>query len=217
MRRPQTAAGAPADLDLGVGALEIEDARIVWNDAATGSRWELTDFGLTAEGFGVGERFPLQMEFGLAGADVAVQVAADMQATLALADNEYRLDELDVTVDGSGAGWPGGPSQAALNFESLVANLADETLELTGLTLEFLGITMAGSLSGQRLMSNLALTGAVDIREFAPREVLERVRRRRANGRRRGARHARARRRICSTTRARWGCATCSSRSTTRR
>ncbi len=31
------------------------------------------------------QRFPLHMEFGLAGADVAVQVAADMQATLALA------------------------------------------------------------------------------------------------------------------------------------
>jgi AsmA protein len=166
--------GVPAGLDLGVGAIEIADARIVWNDASAGSRWELTDFGMTAEGFGVGERFPLQMQFALAGADVAVQVAADMQATLALADNTYRLDELQVTVDGSGAGWPGGPSQAALNFESLVANLADETLELNGLTLEFLGLTMAGSLSGQRLMSNLALTGAVDIREFAPRDLLER-------------------------------------------
>ena len=166
--------GAPADLDLGVGAIEIEDAHIVWNDAATGSRWELTDFGLTAEDFGVGQRFPLHMQFALAGADVAVEVAADMQATLVLADNAYRLDELAVTVDGSGAGWPGGPSEAALRFESLVANLADETLELNGLTLEFLGLTMAGSLSGQRLMSDLALTGAVDIREFAPREVLER-------------------------------------------
>jgi AsmA protein len=168
------AAGAPANVDLRVGAIEIEDARIVWNDAATGSRWELTDFGLTAEGFGLGERFPLHMEFGLAGAEVAVEVAADMQATLTLASNEYRLDELAVTVDGSGAGWPGGPSRAVLNFDSLAANLAAETLELDGLTLEFLGLTMAGSLSGQRLMSDLALTGAVDIREFVPREVLER-------------------------------------------
>jgi AsmA protein len=113
------------------------------------------------------------MQFALAGADVVVQVSADMQATLVLASNEYRLDELAVTVDGSGAGWPGGPSQAVLNFESLVANLGAETLELNGLTLEFLGVTMAGSLSGQRLMSNLSLTGAVDIREFAPRELLE--------------------------------------------
>jgi AsmA protein len=165
---------APADLDLGVGAIEIENAHIVWNDAATGARWELTDFGMTAEDFGVGQRFPLHIEFALAGAEVAVVVDADMQATLALGDNAYRLDELAVTVDGSGAGWPGGPSQAKLHFDSLAANLADESLELNGLTLEFLGITMAGSLSGQRLFSNLALTGAVDIREFVPREVLER-------------------------------------------
>ena len=33
---------------------------------------------------------------------------------------------------------------------------------------------MTGSLSGQKLLSNLALTGAVDIREFEPRDVLER-------------------------------------------
>jgi AsmA protein len=97
-----------------------------------------------------------------------------MQATITLADNSYRLDELAVTIGGSGAGWPGGPSQAKLSFESLAANLGDETLELNGLTLEFLGITMAGSLSGQRLLSDLALTGAVDIREFSPREVLGR-------------------------------------------
>ena len=171
---PAEGGGVPAGLDLGVGAIEVEDAHIVWNDASTGSRWELTDFGMTAEDFGVGERFPLHMQFALAGAELAVRVAADMQATLALADNQYRLDDLHVTVDGSGAGWPGGPSQAELSFESLLANLGAETLELNGLTLEFLGITMAGSLSGQRLMSDLALTGAVDIREFEPREVLRR-------------------------------------------
>jgi AsmA protein len=167
-------AAAPRDLDLNVEAIVVDDARIVWNDAATGSRWELTDFGMTAEEFGLGERFPLQMQFALAGAEVAVRVAADMQATLTLASNEYRLDQLAVTVDGSGAGWPGGPSQAKLNFDSLTANLGAETLDLNGLALEFMGVTMAGSLSGQRLLSDLALTGAVDIREFAPRALLER-------------------------------------------
>src|SRR5262245_19709532 len=87
---------------LGVDEVEIENARIVWNDASTGSRWELTDFGLTAEGFDFGEQFPLSMEFALAGADVAVRVAASTQATLDLADNEYQLEDLQITVDGSG-------------------------------------------------------------------------------------------------------------------
>ncbi len=152
----------------------MADAHIVWNDAAAGSRWELTSFGLQAQGFGPGKQFPLRLSFALAGADVAVKVAARTQATLALASNEYRLQDVDVTVDGSGKAWPGGPSQAHLTFASLVANLANETLDLGGLTVDFLGITLAGSLKGEKLLSDLALTGAVDIREFAPRAALER-------------------------------------------
>ncbi len=170
----QGSAGSSTGLDLNVGAVEVTNARIVWNDAATGSQWTLTDFGLDAQGFGPGKKFPLNMKFGLNGKDVAVKVAAKTQATLTLANDTYRLDGLDVTVDGSGAAWPGGPSQAHLKFESLTANLGDESLDLAGLTLEFLGVTAAGSLKGEKLMTNLALTGAVDVREFAPRTLLER-------------------------------------------
>jgi AsmA protein len=174
------AAQAPADdtgaggssIDLSIAAIEIADARVTWNDAATGSRWELTNFALDADDFGVGNQFPLDMQFALAGADVAVNVDASMSATLALDTNEYRLEQLDVKVAGSGAAWPGGQGEATLKFDSLVANLATETLELGGLTLDFLGITMTGSLSGQKLMSDLSLSGAVDIREFDPRDVL---------------------------------------------
>lgn len=163
---------APANLNLAVGAVEIDDARVTWNDASTQSRWELTNFGLEAEDFGPGRQFPLEMSFSLAGADVAVDVDMDTRATLSLAENVYRLDGLNVTIDGRGAKWPGGNGRARLAVNSLAANLGDESLELSGLTLDMLGITMSGSLSGQRLLSNLQLSGAVDIREFNPRNVM---------------------------------------------
>ena len=171
----QGGGGSSSGLELGVGAVEVTNARIVWNDAAAGSRWTLTDFGMEAKGFGPGKKFPLTMKFSLSGKDVALKVAASTQATLTLASDTYRLDGLDVTVDGSGAAWPGGPSQAHLKFESLTANLASESLDLAGLTLDFLGVTTTGSLKGEKLMTNLALTGAVDVREFAPGGVLERL------------------------------------------
>ena len=161
-----------ASLDLDVGAVEIADARITWTDAATGSNWELTSFDLTAEDFGPGERFPLSMSFALAGEEVQVTVDATMQATLVLADNTYRLDELEVQLAGRGPAWPGGEGEASLGFETLAANLSAETVELSGLRLEFLGVTMLGSLSGQRLFSDLTLTGAVDIPQFNPRDTL---------------------------------------------
>ena len=72
----------------------------------------------------------------------------------------------------AGPGGPAGKGRRCSRFDSLAANLGNESLELTGLTLEALGITMAGSLSGQKLLSDLQLSGAVDIREFNPRDVL---------------------------------------------
>jgi AsmA protein len=171
---PAPASDAPggSSIDLGIDSIEIADARVTWSDASTGSRWELTSFALDADDFGLGKKFPLDMRFALAGANVAVKVDATMQATLALAANEYRLEQLGVKVSGSGAGWPGGQGEATLNVASLTANLGKETLDLDGLALNFLGIAMAGSLSGQKLMSDLSLSGAVDIREFNPRDVL---------------------------------------------
>jgi AsmA protein len=166
------AEGGTTSLDLDVGAIEIADARVTWKDAATGSNWELTSFDLTAEDFGPGERFPLSMSFELAGDEVQVAVDATMQATLVLADNAYRLDELEVELTGNGPAWPGGEGEATVGFDSLAADLNAETVELSGLKLQFLGVTMLGSLSGQRLFSDLTLTGAVDIPQFNPRDTL---------------------------------------------
>ena len=169
----QSSSGGATNLNLGVDSLEINDARVTWNDASTGSKWELTGFGLNAKGFGVGKKFPLGMRFALAGADVAVKVDASMDATITLASDEYRLDKLVTKISGSGKGWPGGQGDATLKIDSLSANLGKETLDLNGLSLAVLGITTTGSLKGTKLMSDLSLSGAVDIQKFDPHDVLD--------------------------------------------
>lgn len=162
-----------APLDLDVGVLEVANANVAWDDAATGASWRLEDFGLEASDFGAGRSFPLSMRFGLSGPEVAVDVAADMQATIALADNAYRLDELRVLLGGSGPGWPGGAGEAELTFDSFGANLDAGTLDLENLTLDFLGLTVSGDLAGRNLLTDLSLTGGVDIAEFDPQDVLD--------------------------------------------
>jgi AsmA protein len=164
--------GAP-DIDFGVESLRITDAEVSWSDAGTGSDWVLTGFDLTASDFGLGESFPLSVDFNLAGAEVEVAVASTMQATLALAENAYRLDDLEVEIDGSGAGWPGGEGSATLSFESFAADLNAETVELENLELEMLGLAISGTLSGRQLFTNLALSGAIDIAEFDPQALID--------------------------------------------
>lgn len=163
--------GAPLNLDVGV--LEIANANVTYEDAATGSSWRLRDFRLDASDFGADTRFPLSMQFSLSGADMTVDVAADTEATLALAENTYRLDELRVLIGGSGPGWPAGADEAELTFDTFAANLDAGTLDLQNLMLDFLDMTVTGNLSGRDLLTNLALSGGIEIAEFNPQDLLE--------------------------------------------
>jgi len=162
-----------AGLDLNVGAIEIADAQVTWSDQTTGSRWLLDNFNMAASDFGPDVAFPLSMDFELAGEAVQAAVSTRMQANLALVDNVYRLADLEVLITGEGEGWPGGSGEAALRFDSFTANLDDETVDLENLELDFAGVSVNGTLAGRQLLSNLSLTGAIEIAPFDPRDVLD--------------------------------------------
>ena len=161
-----------ADVDISVGAIEILDAEVTWRDAAAGQDWTLSNFNLTASDFDPGEAFPLAIGFDLAGAEVSVTVAARMQASVRLAENQYRLDDLSVDLSGEGPGWPGGSGEATLEFASLAADLDAQTVALEELTLEMLGMTVHGTLDGENLLDDLSLSGGIEIEEFDPRELM---------------------------------------------
>ena len=169
----ESAAGTGAELGFDVRSIEVADAQVSWSDASTGSEWILRDFNMSAADFGPDLAFPLEIQFGLSGAELDVVVDASMEATLSLAANRYELDQLEVALRGEGEGWPGGGGVATLRFDRFTADLDAETVELDNLRMNFLGVDMAGSLTGRELLSNLSLAGAIEIAPFDPREVLE--------------------------------------------
>jgi AsmA protein len=169
---PAAESSPTVDLNLDIASIEIIDASVTWRDAATGNDWVLDDFTMQASDFGADRAFPVSIGFTLAGDVVTAEVDADMQATISLAQNSYRLDDLDVSLLGSGSAWPGGEGRARLSFDSFVANLASETIELENLNLEMLGLTVTGTLEGTKLLSDLTLDGAIRIAEFDPRRLM---------------------------------------------
>ena len=167
-----TAEAAGGAIDLSVGAVQIDDAEVIWRDAMAGQDWQLSNFNLSASGFNPGRAFPLAMGFELAGAEMTVAVQAEMRALLSLADNTYRLDQLDVDLNGEGPGWPGGSGEANLRFSSFVADLDAQSLLLDGLELEMLGLTVNGNLVGEDVMDSLSLAGGIEIEDFDPRFLM---------------------------------------------
>ena len=162
-----------AALELDVGAIVIAQSEINWSDAVAGSQWRLGDFNMEATGFGPGTAFPLNVDFSLTGDEVEVAVTTSMEATLGLADDRYRLEDLEIEIVGEGSAWPGGQGEASLSFAVFEADLEAETLSLEDLALEMLGLTVTGTLAGQQLFSDLTLTGEVQFEEFDPQALLE--------------------------------------------
>ena len=164
--------GAGGQLDLEVGAVQIVDAEVAWRDAMAGQDWVLGEFNLDASDFGTDRAFPLAMSFTLAGAEITAAVESEMRASISLAENRYRLDDLSVLIDGEGPGWPGGAGEAELAFTSFVADLDAQSLVLDGLELEMLGLSVSGDLAGENVMDSLSLVGGIEIDEFDPRELM---------------------------------------------
>ena len=169
---PEGEAAEGGGVDISVASIQIADAEVSWQDALAGQEWRLSDFNLDASGFGPGAAFPLSIGFHLEGAEIAVTVESRMSALVSLAESTYRLDKLAVEISGEGANWPGGAGEASLGFESFVANLETQRLELIGLTLEMLGLNVSGNLVGENVMDNLSLQGRIDIGDFDPGYVM---------------------------------------------
>ncbi|NNC64861.1 MAG: AsmA family protein [Gammaproteobacteria bacterium] len=165
--------GEGGELAVAVQAIVVEDAEVNWTDGVTGETWQLSDFNLELEDFGPGVAFPMSTSFALSGEEIAINLAAEMQATADLNGNSYLLEELFVDIDGSGAAWPGGEGALALQFAALEADLDAETVELSGLVLEFLDVVVSGDLSGTQLFSNLSLAGGVEIEDFDPQDLMD--------------------------------------------
>jgi len=162
-----------AELTLAVQSIVIENADVNWTDATTGASWALANFNLEISDFSPDAAFPMSTSFDLTGDDIAIELVAEMQATLGLETNTYLLEDLTVDLDGRGAAWPGGEGSLALEFDALEANLDAETVDLRGLVLEFLDVTVNGNLAGRNLFSNLSLTGGIEIEDFDPADLME--------------------------------------------
>ena len=93
--------GVPALAGLAVGGVEISDARIIWDDRQTDSRYQVDDFNLKTGAIGSGESVPVSLSMQVAGTglpekglapELGFNLTVDPDAqTLQLSDLRFEL------------------------------------------------------------------------------------------------------------------------------
>ena len=176
-------AGTDIDTDIDSGevdlalvsfdGVEIRDARVVYEDAASGSTYRLNDLDFTLSATDLSRPLPMRLAFDATADPGGMAVKADIAlSVLAESDGQIvRIADLDVDSDVQMEGWPA-PVPVTLATESLVLDFAANTLALAPTRLGLGELRGELALQGSGPSAPLSLTGELELESFAPAKVL---------------------------------------------
>jgi len=176
-KAPGAEPGAGGLAGLAIGGIEIEGARLSWDDRAADAHYQVADLAIKTGTIEPGTPFDLETGFLARASQPAMEGRFRLKGGVLLAAGMKAVDVTAASFDleASGAGVPGG--SLALNVASDIhADLDAQTLSLPNLVLEVLGVKVSGTLAGTAITADEPqFSGRLEIAEFAPRSVLDKL------------------------------------------
>ncbi|MCW8964178.1 MAG: AsmA family protein [Gammaproteobacteria bacterium] len=174
--KPAKASGAQELESLVIGGVRIEDANILWQDDQQGQRYEIKAFNLVSGPLAEGEPVDIEMKTRFLSAtpkvDGQLQLTAVVQADPD--GSRFTLTDLKFSLDAKGDTLPGGKAQLSLSASQFLLSLKEQTMALSELNVQALGLDIKGAMNGKAIMAdNPQFTGKLAIAEFNARELIK--------------------------------------------
>jgi AsmA protein len=171
---PDEAAGSSL-AGLAIGGVAVTDARVLWDDRSTGSRYELNELSFTTGAIDPGKPFDLDLHFRMNAREPAVAGEITLRGKILVATSlrAINMDGADLNLDLQGEGAPGGRLRLSL-VTDIAVDPDRQTLQMPKLALETPGLKITGHASGTGISGeDPRFTGALSVAEFAPRELIK--------------------------------------------
>ncbi|AZT85085.1 AsmA family protein [Marinobacter sp. NP-4(2019)] len=167
----ETGGGEP--LNFNVENVEISNAQVHYNDAATGQSVTLEDFTLNASDITLGSSFPLDISFRVETNQPQLEVDGRLSALLAANEalNEFGISDLEAVFDMNGDPF-GGKAVTAKLTGAIEANLENETASINGFTASLADLTLNTDLTVNGFGDQPQLDGTLSIDEFSLKSLL---------------------------------------------
>jgi AsmA protein len=166
----------PTIAAIAVGGIQILDANVKWNDAMTGTDAALSNFNLTTGAIELEKPFDLNIDFNIASnsMDLNADIKGSGELMMDLEGQIYTVKGFTLTTDAKGGALPNG--ELAVNFGAdVIANLSEQTVDVSSLNLGMLGIELNGTVNVANLDTEPTVTGNIGSNEFNPRELFAKL------------------------------------------
>ena len=155
-----------------IGGINIKDAKISWDDAQSGQKYEISDFNLKSGAITPGRPVGLDMGMLLRSKEPAVDARIGLGGTIEIDQTNKQLNvrDLKLSLDADGAALPTGKLKGDLATVLLLA-LDGHAFALLDLKLNSGALNLTGDLKGGKLNSESPqFSGKMAIAEFNLRE-----------------------------------------------
>ncbi|NOZ52698.1 MAG: AsmA family protein [Gammaproteobacteria bacterium] len=162
---------------LSVAGIEIQNARLTWDDQQSKSRYELKNLNVTLSEIAVNKPIKLHVAFDVSSSAPKLQSHIEINSERIEWDIEkqqYQLLPLTLSVEVQGDPIPGESISAQLSTE-ITADIAQQQLFVKQFTLQTLGLDLKGQLQANQFLETPQYAADFTLATFNLRELLKKL------------------------------------------
>ncbi|NDV25595.1 AsmA family protein [Desulfovibrio sp. JC010] len=174
-KEDKASSSGKSQLNLSVGGVNIQDARVVWDDRQENVRQAVDDCDIMVDGFAPGSPFDFKVHVALSSTkpEIKADINTSGKASLSADFKQIGVKGLSVVVDATGKAVPGGKGQVKLSGDAAV-DMIKGAADVAGLVLEAYGMKAEGSLAAGGLNSkSMNFSGDLNVPGFNLKETLD--------------------------------------------
>lgn len=164
--------GGGSDVMLDIANVSLNDARINYADAQSGSRYSVTDLNLQTGRIAAGETFDIDGGFAFTAEPGELAGTLAMAGSISLAEGMQGVTTDGLSIDGSIEGLVSEPTEFRLVSRSIALDAEREQIDLGEIDLSVLGLSMTANVEPYAYAGNGDLTAALRVAEFSLKELM---------------------------------------------
>lgn len=176
-QKDKPSSSSKSELNISVGGVNIQNARVVWDDRKENVRQAVDDCDIVVEGFAPGSPFNFNVHVLLSSTnpEVKADVTTTGEALISADFKQINVKGLNLVVDASGKAVPGGQGQVKVSGDAAI-DMLKGAAGVKDLVLDAYGMQAQGSVDASGLNSKaINFSGDMNIPGFNLKDTLEKM------------------------------------------
>ena len=164
-----------AEFALAIENIVLSDARVVYDDASSGSRYELNEVNIGSSAVALGEPFDIDGAFDLVAEPSGLAGTVAIGGAILISEDLARVDIADLAIRSTLEGLLDRPADIRFDSRAIALDTNAQTVALGDIDLQALGMAISASVEPLSYAGDPTVAAQVRVADFSLKELLSQL------------------------------------------